>query len=129
MMKLDPFIAVQDVSKSALWYEQVFGFTNLHGGDTFAVLTTESGEIILCLHQWGEHEHPTMTNRSITPGNGLILYFRINDIESIYANIQRMSYPIEENLARNPNSGQIEFSVRDPDNYFLIVSAYHEYGG
>lgn len=128
-MKLDTIIAVKDVNSSANWYKEVFGFKRKHGGDDFAVLVSESGEIILCLHRWGEHEHPTMINSETTPGNGLILYFKTEDLNTIRNIMRHMAYPVEEEIHRNPNSTKREFSLRDPDGYYLIITEYHEYNG
>ena len=128
-MKLDTIIAVKDVNSSANWYKEVFGFKRKHGGDDFAVLVSESGEIILCLHRWGEHEHPTMINSETTPGNGLILYFKTEDLNTIRNIIRHMAYPVEEEIHQNPNSTKREFSLRDPDGFYLIITEYHEYNG
>lgn len=128
-MKLDTIIAVKDVNSSANWYKEVFGFKRKHGGDDFAVLVSESGEIVLCLHRWGEHEHPTMINSETTPGNGLILYFKTDDLNTIRNIIRHMAYPVEEEIHQNPNSTKREFSLRDPDGYYLIITEYHEYNG
>ena len=73
MTRLDPIIAVKDIEASSRWYQKIFELRNNHGGDHFSVLMSEDDEIILCLHKWEEHNHPTMTNASITPGNGLLL--------------------------------------------------------
>lgn len=60
MLQLDPIIAVSDVNISAKWDQQVFGFRRKHGGDEFADLVKAKDKIVLCLHKWGPHEHPTM---------------------------------------------------------------------
>jgi predicted enzyme related to lactoylglutathione lyase len=127
MMKLDPIIAVKDVEASAKWYEQIFGFKKAHGGNDFAVLVTENDEIILCLHKWGEHQHPSLTDPSIAAGNGLILYFRADKMEVIRKNIDSIGCIIEEDIHLNPNSLKKEFSLRDPNGYFLTITEYHTY--
>lgn len=66
MVKSDPIIAVRDVASSSRWYEQVFGLRNAHGGNDFAVLVSENDEVVLCLHKWGAHGHPTMADPAIT---------------------------------------------------------------
>ena len=129
MIKTDPILAVKDVEQSARWYQSLFGCKSMHGGTAFDILTTEEGEVILCLHKWGDHEHPTMTDSGITPGNGLILYFRTSEIETIYANAQKNGYIIEREIQLNPNSNHREFSLRDPDGYYLTITAYHTYTG
>ena len=129
MVKIDPIIAVEDVNASAKWYQAIFGCKRTHGGDEFAVLTSGQNEVLICLHKWGEHEHPTMRNPSSTPGNGLILYFKVDNLKTIRQNIKEMAYPVEEDIHENPNSIKMEFSLRDPDGYYLIITEYHNYEG
>jgi len=129
MTKIDPIIAVRDVTASSLWYQTMFGFMRQHGGNEFAVLVSGTGEVMLCLHKWGTHGHPTMINQNISPGNGLILYFRTKNIDSVRKNVENLGDSPEEDIHFNPNSMKKEFSVRDPDGYFLTVSEFHEYNG
>jgi len=129
MTKIDPVIAVGDVEVSTKYYQAVFGLKNKHGGDNFAVLLSEDDEILICLHKWGEHQHPTMTNPNIIPGNGLILYFRTDKMDVIRQNADEVGWPIDEEIHINPNSLKKEFSLRDPDGYFLTISEFHKYEG
>jgi len=129
MIKIDPIIAVKDVEASSKWYQQVFGFGRTHGGKEFAVLVSENDEILLCLHRWGEHEHPTMTNPNITPGNGVILYFRTENIDEIRQNAAKAGCSIDEEIHLNPNSTKKEFSLIDPDGYYLTITEFHQYEG
>jgi len=129
MTRLDPIIAVKDIEASSKWYQKIFGFRNNHDSDHFSVLVSEDNEITLCLHPWGEHNHPTMTNPRITPGNGLILYFRTENMNIIYENAIKVGCAIEEDIHLNPNSRRKEFSFRDPDGYFLTVTEFHKYEG
>lgn len=129
MTKLDPIIAVKDVKASAEWYRQVFGFENAHGGDNFAVLKSKANEIILCLHKWEEHNHPTLTDRNIIAGNGLLLYFRTADWKEIKKNLEKIGWTLEEEIHLNTNALRREFSFRDPNGYFLTVTEFHEYEG
>jgi catechol 2,3-dioxygenase-like lactoylglutathione lyase family enzyme len=129
-VKIDPIIAVRDVEASSKWYQQILGFRRAHGEkEKFAVLVSENDDVLLCLHKWGEHEHPTMTNPGVTPGNGLILYFRTENINDIYQNAEKLGHTIEEGIHVNPNSTKKEFSLRDPDGYFLTVTEFHKYEG
>jgi predicted enzyme related to lactoylglutathione lyase len=129
MTKIDPIIAVKDVEASSKWYQQVFGFRRTHGGNEFAVLVSEDDEIVLCLHKWGEHNHPTMTNSSLTPGNGLILYFRTEDMNTVRQNVEKIGGIVEEAIHLNPNSLKKEFSIKDPDGYYLTITEFHKYEG
>ena len=129
MTKLDPIIAVRDVEASTQWYQRIFSFRRGHGGDKFCVLIAEDNNIILCLHKWEEHDHPTMSNPNLPAGNGLLLYFRTENMNSIYQNAIRAGCIIEEEIHMNPNSLKQEFSFRDPDGYFLTVTEFHKYEG
>jgi catechol 2,3-dioxygenase-like lactoylglutathione lyase family enzyme len=129
MTRLDPIIAVKDIEASSSWYQKIFGLRNQHGGDHFSVLVSDENEVVLCLHKWGEHNHPTMVNPLITPGNGLLLYFRTGNMGTIYQNVLEASCLIEEDIHVNPNSLKREFSFRDPDGYFLTVTEFHKYEG
>ena len=129
MTKIDPIIAVKDVEASSKWYQSVFNCKSLHGGKEFDVLVSEDDEVLICLHKWGEHQHPTMTNADTTPGNGLILYFRTNNMSAIRQNVANMGSSVEEDVHVNQNSTKMEFSLRDPDGYYLTITEFHKYEG
>ena len=128
-MKTDPIIAVNDVLTSSTWYQGVFGCTSMHGGDEFDILLADDGEVILCLHKWDVDDHPTMTDSSTVSGNGLILYFRTPRMEEIRKQVDVLGYAVEKEIALNMNSRRREFSIRDPDGYYLTISEYHEFEG
>ena len=129
MAKLDPIIAVKDVEASSNWYQSLLQCKSLHGGKEFDILVDENDEVLICLHKWEQHGHPTMANPRITPGNGLILYFRTENMAGIRQNASEMGYAVEEEVHLNPNSTKMEFSLRDPDGYFLTISDFHNYDG
>ena len=105
--------------------ETVLGCKRKHGGDEFAVLVSENDEVLLCLHKWGAHEHPTMKDPHIAPGNGLILYFKTENINLIRKNTEKIGHPISEDIHLNPNSTKMDFSLRDPDGYYLTITEFH----
>ncbi|VTP97893.1 VOC family protein [Sphingobacterium daejeonense] len=129
MVKLDPIIAVKDVLSSSRWYEELFGLKSKHGGSNFAVLQDESGETVICLHEWGSHNHPSMTDPTILPGNGLILYFKTTDFESIRGKAEEMEVQIIQDTHLNTNSNRLEFSIKDLDGYYISITEYHNYQG
>lgn len=129
MTKLDPIIAVKDVEASSRWYQSVFGCRSMHGGKEFDILVSENDEILICLHKWGSHGHPTMIDPGILPGNGLILYFRTENMTLIHQQVKKMGIAIDEDIHLNSNSTKMEFSVRDPDGYYLTITEFHKYEG
>jgi hypothetical protein len=48
-------------------------------------------------------------------------------MEVIRKNIDGISCIIEEDIHLNPNSLKKEFSLRDPNGYFLTITEYHTY--
>ena len=129
MIKIDPIIAVSDVEASSNWYQTIFGCRSMHGGKEFDILVTENDAVLICLHKWGEHGHPTMANSGIVPGNGLILYFRTDNMHNIRQNVNKTGSSIAEEIHLNPNSTKMEFSLRDPDGYYLTITEFHTYEG
>lgn len=129
MMKTDPIIAVKNVEVSSKWYQFVFELKSKHGGSEFDILVSKNEEVMLCLHKLGEHEHPTMQRPSIIDGNGLILYFRTDNMKEIRQNVEKIGATIEEDIRLNENSNHLEFSIRDLDGYYLTISELHEYEG
>ena len=63
-------IGVGDVSASLKWYQALFGQpANLPAHDYFGQILDSDGTVLLCLHKWGAHEHPSlMSPNHGTPG-------------------------------------------------------------
>lgn len=129
MIKADPIIAVKDVEASSRWYQALLGCKSKHGGNRFDILTDEKGEILICLHRWGDDSHPTMIDQNVTPGNGLILYFRTTNLLEKRKNAEKLGASVEEDIHINSNSRRKEFSLRDPDGYYLTITQLHNYEG
>lgn len=122
MTRLETIIAVKDVAKSSIWYQELFNLKSTHDGDNFEMLANQKGEVLLCLHRWGEHDHPTMKDLNIAVGNGLILYFKVSDLNEVWSNANKLNLDIEQEPHLNENSGQQQFILRDLDGYYLIIS-------
>jgi predicted enzyme related to lactoylglutathione lyase len=128
MIKLDPLIAVTDVERSVEWYRQVFDCERAHGGKgRFAVLESENNQVLLCLYNRADGDHPTLTNPMLAPGNGLLLYFRAENMDVIRQNVEKTGFVVDKDIHVNPNSLKREFSIRDPDGYYLTISEFHSY--
>jgi len=119
--KLETIIAVKSVPKSSEFYQKLLGCKSEHGGEIFEILTSENN-VVLCLHKWGEHEHPTMVNSTSDNGNGIILFFRVNDVNEIFENAKTLQAGIEKEIHYNENSLKNQFTLRDLDGYYLIIS-------
>jgi catechol 2,3-dioxygenase-like lactoylglutathione lyase family enzyme len=128
MTRLWTIIAVADVAQSLRWYQSLLGrphTTPAH--DYFGQVTNEDGTVLLCLHQWGEHDHPTLTSPDrAEPGNGLILFFRVDHFNAAVDRARTLVSRLEEEPNLSPNTGTQEFALRDPDGYYVMVSALAE---
>ena len=122
ILRTEPIIGVADVQKSSAWYQQLLICKSAHVGTTFEVLVNETNTTVLCLHRWGDHEHPTLLEPKSSVGNGLILYFRVENLDETWKNAQALGAIIEALPGKNPNSGMDEFAIRDLDGYYLLIS-------
>jgi catechol 2,3-dioxygenase-like lactoylglutathione lyase family enzyme len=125
MKRIWTIIGVRDVRTSFKWYQTLFGQPETHPGhDHFGQIVDEDGTVLLCLHRWGEHEHPSLANADTAPpGNGLLLFFRVDDLGLALTRARSLVDRLEEELNTNPNTGTQEFSLRDPDGYYVTISA------
>jgi hypothetical protein len=57
------------------------------------------------------------------PGNGLLLFFRVDDFELTLQRARTLVARLEEEPHVNPNTRTKEFSLRDPDGYYVTISA------
>jgi predicted enzyme related to lactoylglutathione lyase len=118
-------IGVRDVPHSFQWYQSLFGQpTTSPAHAHFGQICDADGSVLLCLHEWGAHEHPSlMSPDHATPGNGLLLFFRVDDVAAALTRARALVTRLEEAPHVNPSTGTKEFSLRDPDGCFVTVSA------
>lgn len=118
-------IGVRDVATSCRWYQSLLGLPEkAPAHDYFGQIVDEDGTVLLCLHSWGEHDHPSLTSPDrAEPGNGLLLFFRVDDYETSLADGRKLVTRLEEEPNRNPNTETMEFSLRDPDGYYVTICA------
>ena len=124
MKRLWAIIGVRDVAAGFRWYQSLFGQPETDPGhDDFGQILDADGTVLLCLHQWGAHEHPSlMSPEEALPGNGLLLFFRVDDYEMALKRARALVTRLEEEPHVNPNTRTREFSLRDLDGYYVTVS-------
>ena len=117
-------IGVSDVARSCNWYQALFGQPETAPAhDHFGMILDTDGTVLLCLHRWGAHEHPSLMSPDVAvPGNGLLLFFRVDDYESALKRARTLVDRFEEEPHVNPNTRTPEFSLRDPDGYYVTIS-------
>ena len=118
-------LGVGDVTASFKWYQSLFGQTESAPAHAdFGQLVDSDGTVLLCLHEWGAHEHPTLTSPDhATPGNGLLLFFRVDDFDLAVERARALVARLEEEPHENPNTRTRECSLRDPDGYYVTICA------
>jgi catechol 2,3-dioxygenase-like lactoylglutathione lyase family enzyme len=118
-------IGVSDVAGSFQWYQSLFGQPETPPGhDYFGQILDTDGTVLLCLHQWGAHDHPSLMSPDVaSPGNGLLLFFRVDDFDMALKRARALVARFEEEPHVNPNTQTREFSLRDPDGYYVTISA------
>jgi catechol 2,3-dioxygenase-like lactoylglutathione lyase family enzyme len=118
-------IGVSDVAASFKWYQALFGQTPISPAhDHFGQILDSDGTVLLCLHRWGAHEHPSLMSPAAgPPGNGLLLFFRVDDYEKALKRARALVDRFDEEPHVNPNTQTMEFSLRDPDGYYVTISA------
>jgi catechol 2,3-dioxygenase-like lactoylglutathione lyase family enzyme len=118
-------IGVGNVRRSVKWYQVLLGLPETAAAhDYFGQVLDSDGTVLLCLHEWGSHEHPSLMSPDLAqPGNGLLLFFRVDDFDAALSSARTLAARLEEEPHLNPNTGTVELSLRDPDGYYVTVSA------
>ena len=125
MTRIWTIIGVGDVPGSFKWYQALLGQPEaLPAHDHFGQILDTDGAVLLCLHKWGAHEHPSLTSRDqAPPGNGLLLFFRVDDFDRALERARTLVMRLDEEPHINPNTRTREFSIRDPDGYYVTINA------
>src|SRR5476651_1902811 len=116
---------VSDVAVSFRWYQSLFGQALTSPAHKFfGQILDSDGTVLLCLHEWGAHDHPSlMAPDHAHPGNGLLLFFRVDDFDMALPRARALVAQLEDEPHVNPNTGTSEFSLRDPDGYYVTINA------
>lgn len=118
-------IGVKDVPSSFKWYQSLFGQPETAPGHNhWGQIVDTDGTVLLCLHQWGAEDHPSlMSPNDGIRANGLLLFFRVDDYEMALKRARALSDRFEEEPHVNPNTQTWEFSLLDPDGYYVTISS------
>ena len=122
-VRLAPLICVHDVPASSTWYQRLLGCTSGHGGDEYEQIVRD-GEIILQLHAWDvDHHHGPMGDASASVGNGVLLWFEVDDFDAAAARAHTLGALVVLDVHRNPNANHRELWIRDPDGYLVVIAS------
>src|ERR1700677_698218 len=113
MKRIWTIIGVGDVPGTFKWHQTLFGQpATLPAHDCFGQILDSDGTVLLCLHEWGTHEHPSLLSPDHkTPGNGLLLFFGVDDFDSTLQRALSLVPRLEEEPHLNPATQTKEFSL------------------
>jgi catechol 2,3-dioxygenase-like lactoylglutathione lyase family enzyme len=128
-MRPQPLICVRDVEASSRWYQRLLNCQSAHGGAEYDRLAS-GDRLILQLHSWAvEHHHPPIGDPTVTPyGNGVILWFELDDFDAAAARADALKAEIVLPRHRNPPNrdggpNHWEIWLRDLDGYTVVLAS------
>ena len=129
LLRPQPLIAVRDVEASSQWYQHLLGCQSAHGGKEYERLVSDD-ELIMQLHNWEvEHDHGAIGDPHKPNGNGVLLWFEIEDFDAAVARATELRAEIVLAPHRNPPEGQSggpahrEIWLRDLDGYTVVLAS------
>jgi catechol 2,3-dioxygenase-like lactoylglutathione lyase family enzyme len=128
-LRPQPLIAVRDVEASSRWYQRILGCHSAHGGNEYERLVSED-VLVLQLHSFEvDHHHGPIGDPDDKPyGNGVLLWFEVDDFDAAIARVAEMKADIVLPRHRNPPSGDggpnhWEIWLRDLDGYTVVLAS------
>jgi catechol 2,3-dioxygenase-like lactoylglutathione lyase family enzyme len=124
-VRAQPLIAVRNVRASSRWYRTLLAIDSLPEHEhrqTYDRILCD-GQLILQLHAWDEEDHPNLVNADAAqPGHGVLLWFEVSDFDAAVQRARSLNAQIIEEPHVNPNAGQKEIWIRDPDGYVVVLA-------
>jgi catechol 2,3-dioxygenase-like lactoylglutathione lyase family enzyme len=128
MVRSQPLLAVSDVEATSRWYQRLLGCQSAHGGPAYERLERD-GQLIMQLHHWGvDHHHGPIGDPALAHGNGVLLWFEIDDFDAAMERVAELQPPIVLPRHRNPPDGDggpnhWEVWLRDPEGYLVVLAS------
>lgn len=71
--------------------------------------------LILQLHPWRAEEHPNLGDPDAAPrAHGVLLWFRVDELDHVYARANEMKADVLDAPHENPNAGHRESACATP---------------
>ncbi len=121
-----PLIAVRNVRASSRWYVELLGADSIpeHPHRDVYDRISHFGRLLLQLHAWDAEEHPNLVNADAAPpGHGVLLWFQVDDFDSVVERARGLGAEIVEEPHVNPAPRHREIWLRDPDGYVVVVAS------
>ncbi len=127
-MRPQPLIAVADVEATSRFFQKLLGCVSAHGGPEYERLE-QNGRLVMQLHRWEvEHHHGPIGDPNLPHGNGVLLWFEIDDFDAAMERVAELQPPIVMPKHRNPPDGNggpnhWECWLRDPNGYTVVLAS------
>lgn len=128
-MRPQPLICVSDVEASSRWYQRLLNCRSAHGGPNYERLVV-GDQLILQLHKWEVEDHHGRIGDPADqpPGNGVLLWFEIDDIDAAIARATELNAEVILPRHQNPPDGNggpnhWEIWLRDPNGYKVVLAS------
>jgi catechol 2,3-dioxygenase-like lactoylglutathione lyase family enzyme len=121
-----PLIAVRNVRASSHWYAVLLGADPLpeHSHRDVYDRISCSGRLLLQLHAWDEEDHVNLVNADAAPpGHGVLLWFQVDDFDSVVDRARALGAEIIEEPHINPAPQHREMWLRDLDSYVVVIAS------
>lgn len=137
-MRTQPLIVCKNVKASSAFYQQLLGCLGGHGGDEYERLydpklhQTKWGSdgLLLQLHDRdADHHHGHMVDPSVPVGNGMLLWFEVDDFDAAVERAKKLNAPVVIDVHVNPNAGHRELWINDPDGYTVVLASADGFTG
>lgn len=131
-MRAQPLIVCRDVEASSRFYERLLGCQGSHGGPEYQRLCDPrlhhsqwgTDGLILQLHDFEvDHHHGPMGDPKLPLGNGVLLWFEIDDFDRAVTRARRLKVEVVKDVHFNPNAAHRELWLRDLDGYTVVLAA------
>jgi catechol 2,3-dioxygenase-like lactoylglutathione lyase family enzyme len=120
-----PLLAVADVPRASRWYRHLLGAESGHGGEEYERVYAGDA-LVLQLHSLEvEHHHRPIGDPSQPLGNGVLVWFALDDFDGAVERSRAAGFEVVMDVHLNPNAGQRELWLRDPDGYVVVVAEEH----
>ena len=125
-IEAQPLIAVRNVRASSRWYGELLGADSIpeHPHRDVYDRISHSGRLLLQLHAWDAEDHPNLVNADAAPpGHGVLLWFQVDDFDSVVEQVRGLGAEIIEEPHVNPAPRHREIWLHDPDGYVVVVAS------
>jgi catechol 2,3-dioxygenase-like lactoylglutathione lyase family enzyme len=113
-----PVIMTDDVTGTAAFYTEHFGFEPLFSADWYVHLQSKESEQVTLAILDGSHETIPESGRGKV--SGLLLNFEVEDVDAAYARLKAAGVPIRLDI-RNEDFGQRHFITADPNGVLIDI--------